>query len=131
MKHYGIRENAKYKYTLLDARMNKYIVSRKTQYNSIEISVLDYDPRIASVMANDIARQIDTVFNLIVKEGGRKLFNAINNSYNDQLTRIRSLEDSLRLESPQGSASITREILKPVYQIAPGEKLPANTPLNF
>jgi uncharacterized protein involved in exopolysaccharide biosynthesis len=112
MKHYGIRENAKYKYTLLDAMMNKYIVSRKTQYNSIEISVLDHDPRIASTMANDIARQIDTVFNLIVKEGGRKLFNAINNSYNDQLARIRSLEDSLRLESPKGSLSTYKGNLK-------------------
>jgi len=106
MRHYGIGENAKFKYTLLNTRMNKYIISRKTQYNSIEISVLDSDPVIASTMANDIARQIDTVFNQIVKDAGRKSFTAINNSYNDQLRRVESLEDSLRLASPQGSVSI-------------------------
>jgi uncharacterized protein involved in exopolysaccharide biosynthesis len=106
MKHYGISERARYKYTLLALKMNKYIVSRKTQYNSIEIDVLDSDPVIASTMANDIARQIDTVFNQIVKSAGRKSFKAINNSYNDQLRRVKSLEDSLRLVSPKGSETI-------------------------
>jgi uncharacterized protein involved in exopolysaccharide biosynthesis len=106
IKHYGIGENAKYKYTLLNARMNKYIISRKTQYNSIEISVLDSDPVIASTMANDIAGQIDSVFNKIVKDAGRKSYAAINNSYYEQLKRVKSLEDSLQLESPEGSTSI-------------------------
>jgi uncharacterized protein involved in exopolysaccharide biosynthesis len=106
MKHYGINANAKYKYTLLNLKMNKYIISRKTQYNSIEISVLDSDPRMASTMANDIAQQVDTVFNQIVKDAGRKSYKAINNSYNDQFLRVKSLEDSLRLVSPGVPASV-------------------------
>jgi len=106
IKHYGIGEKTKYKYTLLATRMNKYIISRKTQYNSIEISVLDPDPDIASTMANDIARQVDTVFNQIVKEAGRKSLIAINNSYNEQLNRVRSLEDSLKIIFPKGSSSL-------------------------
>jgi hypothetical protein len=106
MKHYGIGINARYKYTLLNNRMNKYIISRKTQYNSIEINVLDVDPAIAATMANDIAGQIDTAFNKIVKDAGEKSFTAINNSYNDQLIGVKSLEDSLRLLSPKGSTSI-------------------------
>jgi uncharacterized protein involved in exopolysaccharide biosynthesis len=105
IKHYGIGEKTKYKYTLLGTRMNKYIVSRKTQYNSVEISVLDPDPGIASTMANDIARQVDTVFNQIVKEAGRKSCIAINNSYNDQLKSVRSLEDSLKIIALKGSSS--------------------------
>ncbi len=106
MTHYEISPNARYKYTLLNHRMNKYIISRKTQYNSIEISVLDSDPVIASTMANDIARQIDSVFNQIVKEAGRKSFNAIYNSYNDQFRRVKSLEDSLHLISPADAVSV-------------------------
>jgi uncharacterized protein involved in exopolysaccharide biosynthesis len=112
MKHYGIGENAKFKYTLLNSRMNKYIISRKTQYSSIEISVLDSDPVVASTMANDIARQIDTVFNRIVKDAGRKSFIAISNSYNDQLKRVKSLEDSLKVINPKGSVSIYSGNLK-------------------
>lgn len=106
IKHYGIGENTKYKYTLLKRRMNRYIISRKTQYSSIEISVLDSDPVMASAMANDIARQIDTVFNRIVKDAGRKSFIAISNSYNDQLKRVKSLEDSLKVINPGGSVSV-------------------------
>jgi hypothetical protein len=96
MKHYGISDKAKYKYTMLDARMNKYIKSRKTQYNSVEISVLDPDAVIAATMANDITQQIDTVFNQIVKDAGKKSFQAIHNSYNEQLQRVRQIEDSLK-----------------------------------
>jgi tyrosine-protein kinase Etk/Wzc len=97
MKHYGISENARFKYTMLDMRMKKYIVSRKTQYNSIEISVLDRDPVLAATLANDIAGNIDTVFNKIVKEAGGKAYRSVNKSYADQLQIVRSLEDSLEL----------------------------------
>jgi hypothetical protein len=106
MKHYGISNNAKYKYTMLDARMNKYIISRKTQYNSVEISVLDPDPKIAATIANDIAKQIDTVFNQIVKDAGKKSFKAINNSYFEQLQRVKLLEDSVKLAGIRSGAGI-------------------------
>jgi uncharacterized protein involved in exopolysaccharide biosynthesis len=95
MKHYGINQGARYKYTMLDNRIKRYIVSRKTQYNSVEISVLDPDPELAAGIANDISHQIDTVFNQIVKDAGKKASIAINNSYNDQLRKVKSLEDSL------------------------------------
>jgi hypothetical protein len=112
MNHYGIGVDAKYQYTLLDARMNKYITSAKTQYNSIEISVLDADPVVASKIANDIARQIDTVFNQLVKEAGMKSFNAISNSYNDQFLRVKSLEDSILVLCPKGTTSVMPGSLK-------------------
>lgn len=105
LKHYGIGETAKYKYTLLSVRMNKYIISRKTQYNSIEISVLDPDPKVASTMANDIAHQVDTVFNRLVKDTGKKSFVALNSSYSNQLRRVKSLEDSLTFLGSKSSAS--------------------------
>lgn len=106
MNHYGISDKAKYKFTILKARMNRYIISRKTQYNSVEISVLDPDPVVASSMANDIALQVDTVFNQIVKGTGRKSFVAISNSYIEQFKRVRLLEDSLRVIGRSGGASI-------------------------
>jgi hypothetical protein len=106
MKHYDISEKAKYKYTALNDRMNRYIMSRKTQYSSIEISVLDTDPVIAATMANDIAQQIDTVFNQIVKDGERKSFKAISLGYEDQLRRVRSIEDSLTMLVPKGLLSV-------------------------
>jgi uncharacterized protein involved in exopolysaccharide biosynthesis len=105
MKHYGINQGARYKYTMLDNRIKRYIVSRKTQYNSVEISVLDPDPELAAGIANDISHQIDTVFNQIVKDAGKKASVAINNSYNDQLRKVKSLEDSLHVIIPGGSTT--------------------------
>jgi uncharacterized protein involved in exopolysaccharide biosynthesis len=93
-------------------RMKKYIVSRKTQYNSVELSVLDKDPVLAATMANDIAVRIDTVFNKIVMDAGRKAFAAINNSYSDQLARVKSLEDSLHIVMGKGSLSAVPVNLK-------------------
>jgi uncharacterized protein involved in exopolysaccharide biosynthesis len=112
MEHYNISTRAKYKYTLLDIRMKKYIVSRKTQYNSVEISVLDKDPVLAATMANDISLRIDTVFNQIVMDAGRKAYSAINNSYSDQLKRVKSLEDSLHIVIGGGSLSAVPANLK-------------------
>lgn len=106
MQHYGIDPDAKFKYTLLASRMDKYIVSRKTQYNSIDISVLDADPFIAATMANDIAGQIDTAFNRIVKEAGRKALTAVENSYAGQLRRVKELEDSLNRGIRNGSSPV-------------------------
>jgi uncharacterized protein involved in exopolysaccharide biosynthesis len=103
MKHYGISEGERFKYTMLDVRMKKNIVSRKTQYNSIEISVLDHDPQLAASMANDIARNVDTVFNKIVKDAGSKAFRAIEKSYLDQMLLVRSLEDSLKMSGVNGT----------------------------
>lgn len=105
MNHYGIKEEAKFKYTILDARMKKNIVSRKTQYNSIEISVLDKDPLLAATMANDIASRIDTAFNMIVRDAGRKSMNTITNSYAAQMRIVRALEDSLDIVAGKGSLS--------------------------
>lgn len=103
MKHYGISEGARYKYTMLDVRMKRNIVSRKTQYNSIEISVLDNDPKLAATMANDIARNVDTVFNKIVKDAGGKAYKAIEKSFFNQMLLVRSLEDSLKVSGVNGT----------------------------
>jgi capsular polysaccharide biosynthesis protein len=60
--HYMITGNDK-RNTLLEKKMKKNITARKTQFNSIEISVLDTDRKIASEIANDITGQVDSVFN--------------------------------------------------------------------
>jgi uncharacterized protein involved in exopolysaccharide biosynthesis len=112
MNHYGISNKAKYKYTMLEIRMQKYIVARKTQYNSVEISVLDRDPVLAATIANDIARQVDTVFNKIVMDAGKKGLAAISNSYADQLRRVKSLEDSLHIIKGSNTLSAIPASLK-------------------
>ncbi len=96
--HYGIDPEAKYCYTLLNARMNKYITSRKTQYMSVQLSVLDRDPVIAAEMANDIAHLIDSTFNNLIRQAGRKQAEVLKNEYELQQSLVYSYEDSLEME---------------------------------
>jgi uncharacterized protein involved in exopolysaccharide biosynthesis len=102
MNHYGISPKARFRYTELDLKLKRYIVSRKTEYSSVEIDVLDPDPVMSAAIANDISHRVDTVFNQIVRGAGLKAAQAISVSYTDQLRRVKSLEDSIRGIVPAG-----------------------------
>jgi capsular polysaccharide biosynthesis protein len=93
--HYGIDMDSKYPYSQLSARMNKNIVFRKTRFMSVEIDVLDSDPEIASHIANDIAALIDTSFNSMIKEAGKKYLDVIESQYIIQQGIVKAYEDSL------------------------------------
>jgi tyrosine-protein kinase Etk/Wzc len=96
LEHYKINSSAN-KYSLLDKKMRKNISSRKTQFNSIEIIVYDTEPVVAADIANDIATQVDSVFNYLRKEAALKSCKVLSELYNSQLMRINSIEDSLVL----------------------------------
>ncbi|HVN58106.1 MAG TPA: Wzz/FepE/Etk N-terminal domain-containing protein [Bacteroidales bacterium] len=100
LNHYGISPGARYRYTLLEAKLRRYIQSAKTQYNSIEVSVLDPDPVTSAAIANDISHRVDTVFNSIVQDAGRRAEEAISKSYLVQLKRVKALEDSIHSSVP-------------------------------
>ncbi|MEA1898574.1 MAG: hypothetical protein U9N53_13020 [Bacteroidota bacterium] len=94
-EHYDIKEDVKYKYTLLNARMKKNISFRKTEYMSVNISVLDEDPQIAADMANEIAALLDSTMNRMQKERAEKAFQIVSNEYLLLQSEIKEIEDSL------------------------------------
>jgi tyrosine-protein kinase Etk/Wzc len=96
LEHYKINDQ-QYKYTMLGKKMKKNISSRKTQFNSIEISVYDTDPVLAAEMANDIVSQVDTVFNSLRKEAAAKSLKLLTELYAAQFKRVKTIEDSLTL----------------------------------
>jgi uncharacterized protein involved in exopolysaccharide biosynthesis len=106
LEHYKINDQ-EYKYTMLGKKMKKNISSRKTQFNSIEISVYDTDPVLAAEMANDIVRQVDTVFNSLRKEAAAKSLRLLTELYNAQFNRVKTIEDSLSL--PERNSVVTNK----------------------
>jgi hypothetical protein len=95
VEHYGIDPNSRYLYTLLAAKMSKNINFRKTMYQSVEISVLDANPAIAANIANDIASMVDTIFNEMINEAGKKYYSVLQSQYQNQEKLVMALEDSL------------------------------------
>ncbi|MEY4602920.1 MAG: hypothetical protein RIT43_212 [Bacteroidota bacterium] len=68
MNHYDIDPNDENKYYKLLKKYNEHFLFVRTRYGSIQIDVLDRDPKLAADMANKIVDLIDTVKNQMVRE---------------------------------------------------------------
>jgi uncharacterized protein involved in exopolysaccharide biosynthesis len=68
MKHYGINESDTYKKHKLGQAYGEHISFERTRYGSIEIDVLDKDPKLAAEIANKIVDLYDSVKNEMIKE---------------------------------------------------------------
>jgi len=95
LKHYKIDSTYKYfKSDLLDEYYDNISI-RKTEYQAIEIKVLDTDPQYAANIANDIAALLDSVYNKILKDRAFKALGIIENVYSEQVKFVNSLKDSI------------------------------------
>ena len=68
MNHYEIKPTDANKNYLLGIAYSDHISFTRTRYGSIQIDVLDKDPKLAASIANKIVDLIDTVKNEMVKE---------------------------------------------------------------
>jgi capsular polysaccharide biosynthesis protein len=68
MNHYEIKPTDANKNYLLGIAYSDHISFTRTRYGSIQIDVLDKDPKLAAIIANKIVDLIDTVKNEMVKE---------------------------------------------------------------
>jgi uncharacterized protein involved in exopolysaccharide biosynthesis len=88
MKHYKIDQNDENKYYKLVKSYNENFLFVRTRYGSIQIDVLDRDPKLAADMANKIVDLIDTVKNQMVAERTWPAFE-INKRKKEQLEKER------------------------------------------
>ncbi|MFO7755489.1 MAG: Wzz/FepE/Etk N-terminal domain-containing protein [Bacteroidales bacterium] len=94
-EHYDISGDARYRYTQLNRKMDRNIDFSKTRFMSVRLSIMDEDPKIAAAMANDIALMIDSTFNRLIKETGRKHLRVLEKQQQEQALLINMYEDSL------------------------------------
>ena len=86
-KHYGIDSNYKYFASTMAYLYEKYVKISKTQYESIEISVMDRDP----VMAKDIV-------NAIIKYTDKKIMATHHVKYQEVVTSMKKALDIKKQE---------------------------------
>lgn len=116
--HYGIKDNWEHKVYKLNKAYDNRIHVRRTEYNSVKISVLDTDPQISAAIANDIANLFDETMNDMQKEIAVKALEIVEKEYNNTINNILALEDSLKnsknniylyeLESQKANLSLLR-----------------------
>ncbi|MBN2521545.1 MAG: hypothetical protein JXB17_13620 [Bacteroidales bacterium] len=94
--HYRIDPNSKMKWTILDNKMKSNINFRKTEYMSIEVSVLDEDPVTAKNMTEDIGNFLDSTITQMRKNTALQAFKIVEKEYFTLKNEISQIEDSLK-----------------------------------
>lgn len=102
LKHYKINPNSKYANSQLYSKYDSNVDISRTEYMSIRIDVLDIDPKIAALIANDIASLVDSMFANIQRERATKAFIIVEKEYVAQKEKIQNIEDSLYALSKLG-----------------------------
>jgi uncharacterized protein involved in exopolysaccharide biosynthesis len=120
MEHYDIDTASKYPQTQLYEKYKSNISFKRTEYQSIDIDVLDEDPVIAANIANDIAALIDSTMNRMKHERAQKGLIIVQKAYNDLREQIALQEDSLDWIRKQGlnDYESMAEVLNDAYATA-------------
>ena len=93
--HYDINREEKGSHTIIGKEYSSNVSSKLTRYGSIQVDVLDKDPKRAMQMANYISEMVDTVSNQMRQDRARDAFQYAQSSYDNLLYEIRVLEDSM------------------------------------
>tara|TARA_B100001093_G_C26856749_1_gene1027802 strand:- start:2106 stop:3107 length:1002 start_codon:yes stop_codon:yes gene_type:complete len=93
--HYDINQSMAGAQALLGKEYNSNVDARLTRYGSIEVAVLDRDPKQAADMANDIAFLADSVANRLRNERAQEALVYAGSSLNQVQKEIQDMEDEL------------------------------------
>jgi uncharacterized protein involved in exopolysaccharide biosynthesis len=120
MRHYGIDSTSRYKRTELDNEIQNNITFKRTELMSVKIEVLDKDPNIAAGIANDIAALHDSAKIKIQKARIGKALEIVEKEYNEKVTYVKNLTDSLKLLNSYGiyDYESQSEVISEQYAIA-------------
>jgi len=112
--HYDISKDDVNKNYKLNQAYNGYFSFTRTRFGSIQIDVLDKDPKLAADMANDIVELIDTVKNEMIRERTLPAFE-VNKRKMGQLVYQR---DSIlfQLDSLSSVGVVSNDIRSNLYQ---------------
>jgi hypothetical protein len=116
MKHYGIKPDAKYPLTELYGIYNEFVTVRKTQFESVELSVLDTDPMIAYRLCDSLISYL----NRKVISMHRKKNLEVVKIWKDQMERKKAEMDSM--EAAIKALRVNYGILEFEEQIKPFSK---------
>ncbi len=95
MNHYDIDPNGSFPYTKLEREIQSNISFRRTELLSIEIQVLDKDPKLAAEIANYISAALDTAKTEIQRQVAQKAFEIIEKEYQSKLAEVEQLKEGI------------------------------------
>lgn len=100
--HYGIAQDRKDKYDAVIRQFSKNVKIKRTDYNSIEIAVMDEDPKYSADLANGIMAMVDTIKHEIQGRVAKQAHEIVAKAYFDKLAHIDSLKAAMRVLGAKG-----------------------------
>ncbi|HAA00319.1 MAG TPA: hypothetical protein DCD96_01605 [Flavobacteriales bacterium] len=95
MQHYEIDTASKFKNTELVKEYEDNVKCSRTRYGSVTIEVLDYHPDTAALIANDIARLLDSAKNKMLQDRGGEAFRVVEQEFLALKSDVDALNDTL------------------------------------
>ena len=96
LHHYNIDSEGDYPMTKLHQEISDNIRFKKTEYQAVQIEVMDTDPHMAANIANEIASLLDRTLNKMQNEVAIEIFKVVEGEYNLLLSEIDQIESSLK-----------------------------------
>jgi uncharacterized protein involved in exopolysaccharide biosynthesis len=121
LNHYGFDSSSAYYKTYLLEEYYSNISFRKTEFQAIEIKVMDTDPVYAANIANDIAAILDSVYNKILKDRSFEALEIVNKVYSEQSLFVESLKDSINSGTGGGqviNAALAKQLDIEIIQLS-------------
>lgn len=95
LNHYDIDPGSRYPQTELNREYDDNISFTKTDFQAVQITVLDKDPQVAADIANEISALLDSTLNKMQRDVAVEIFNLVDKEYVQLLLDIDSLEKEL------------------------------------
>jgi hypothetical protein len=96
MSHYRIDSTGAFPRTLLYNKFKGNVKSKRTEYMSIELSVLDEDPQMAADIANAIVSYVDSTIQNMQHLRAMEALIIVEDEYLQTETEVRQISDSLQ-----------------------------------
>ncbi|MFM9983656.1 MAG: hypothetical protein ACKVOK_00385 [Flavobacteriales bacterium] len=107
---YEIKREDRGANTLIAREYSDNVSAKLTKFGSVEVAVLDGDPKRAANMANDIAQFADSLSNRMRSERAMQAFLYAQNSLNNLQTEVQVMEDSMNVLQEMGVYSYIDQV---------------------
>jgi len=96
MEHYKIDKEGDYPLYKLHEKISDNIKFKRTEYQAVEIEVMDTDPQMAADIANKIASLLDQTLNDMQRDVAADILKVVENEHNILVKEINGLEESIQ-----------------------------------
>lgn len=109
LNHYHIDPDDEYKYVKLGRMYDRKITFKRTEFTSIECTVLDEDPIYAAKMIDGISEIIDSIKTQIQRQVAKQALSIVEEAYQAKRNEIKHYNDSLNVLGDLGVFNVAEQ----------------------